>query len=225
MNKILNSKFIYCPTNGLLENYSIVIKKNKIFSILPKKMSAKIKYPEIALGNSIIIPGFVNAHIHLELNWVNQLLQPFSDFPSWLKQIIELKKNNNEKKMIRESVAESLSSSIASGVTTVGQISSYDSEDIQEIKNSKIRCAYFFEIANSKLKMASLEKLKTKYKSIDGSLINFRLFPHSIYSLDTENLIKNHHYGPGAQSLDYISQELVLHSLHIQWSVILDINK
>ena len=190
MNKILNAKFIYCPKNGLLENYSIVIKKNKIFNILPKKMSAKIKYPEISLGNSIIIPGFVNAHIHLELNWVNQLLQPFSDFPSWLKQIVELKKNNNEKKMIRESVVESLSSSIASGVTTIGQISSYDGEDVQEIKNSKIRCAYFFEIANSKLKMASLKKLKTKYKSIHGSLINFRLFPHSIYSLDTENLIK-----------------------------------
>ena len=190
MNKILNAKFIYCPKNGLLENYSIVIKKNKIFNILPKKMSAKIKYPEISLGNSIIIPGFVNAHIHLELNWVNQLLQPFSDFPSWLQQIIELKKNNNEKKMIRDSVVESLSSSIASGVTTIGQISSYDGEDVQEIKNSKIRCAYFFEIANSKLKMASLKKLKTKYKSIDGSLINFKLFPHSIYSLDTENLIK-----------------------------------
>jgi len=190
MNKILNAKFIYCPKNGLLENYSIVIKKNKIFNILPKKMSAKIKYPEISLGNSIIIPGFVNAHIHLELNWVNQLLQPFSDFPSWLQQIIELKKTNNEKKMIRDSVVESLSSSIASGVTTIGQISSYDGEDIKEIKNSKIRCAYFFEIANSKLKMASLKKLKTKYKSIDGSLINFRLFPHSIYSLDTENLIK-----------------------------------
>ena len=190
MNKILNAKFIYCPKNGLLENYSIVIKKNKIFNILPKKMSAKIKYPEISLGNSIIIPGFVNAHIHLELNWVNQLLQPFSDFPSWLQQIIELKKNNNEKKMIRDSVVESLSSSIASGVTTIGQISSYDGEDVQEIKNSKIRCAYFFEIANSKLKMASLKKLKTKYKSIHGSLINFRLFPHSIYSLDTENLIK-----------------------------------
>ena len=190
MNKILNSKFIYCPKNGLLEDHSIIIKKNKIFSILPKKLSAKIKYPRIRLGNSIIIPGFVNAHIHLELNWVNQLLQPFSDFPSWLKQIIELKKNNNQKKMVRESVAESLLASIDSGVTTVGQISSYDGEDIQEIKKSKIRCAYFFEIANSKLKIASLKKIRSKHKSVENSLINFRLFPHSIYSLDTASLIK-----------------------------------
>ena len=91
--------------------------------------------------------------------------------------------------MVRESVAESLLASIDSGVTTVGQISSYDGEDIQEIKKSKIRCAYFFEIANSKLKIASL-KIRSKHRSVENSLINFRLFPHSIYSLDTASLIK-----------------------------------
>ena len=92
MYKIIDCKFLYCPKNGLLENQSLIIKNNNIFDFGPLEKFKKLKYKRIDLKNSLIMPGFVNAHIHLELNWVNKKLKKFNNFPGWLEQIIYLKK-------------------------------------------------------------------------------------------------------------------------------------
>ena len=54
------------------------------------------------------MPGFVNAHIHLELNWIRKGLTSFNSFPSWLEQIINLKRENNNREVITQSVQTSL---------------------------------------------------------------------------------------------------------------------
>ena len=95
------------------------------------------------------MPGFINCHTHLELNWTQKLIEPFSTFPLWLKQIIELKRRKITNKVLVNSVIDSINESINSGVTTIGEISSYDGVDFKPLKKSGLRVVYFYEFTNS----------------------------------------------------------------------------
>ena len=90
MYKIINSKYIWCPTNGILKDYSILIRSNKIQKIDHYENLNKLKYKKINIKNSILIPGLVNSHIHLELNWVKKRLKYSSDFTDWLLSLIHI---------------------------------------------------------------------------------------------------------------------------------------
>ena len=187
MRKALKARFILFGGKGPLHNHSVIINKERIEKIIPSSEVDKSSYKVINLEDSVLMPGFVNAHIHLELNWIRKGLTSFNSFPSWLEQIINLKRENNNREVITQSVQTSLKETINSGVTTIGQISSYSGLDFEEIVKSKIRTVYFFEIANSTIsrtKQPFFEKLKSLNKK-NNDMFTLKLFPHSIYSLDT----------------------------------------
>ena len=187
MRKALKARFILFGGKGPLHNHSVIINKERIEKIIPSSEVDKSSYKVINLEDSVLMPGFVNAHIHLELNWIRKGLTSFNSFPSWLEQIINLKRENNNREVITQSVQTSLKETINSGVTTIGQISSYSGLDFEEIVKSKIRAVYFFEIANSTIsrtKEPFFEKLKSLNKK-NNDMFTLKLFPHSIYSLDT----------------------------------------
>ncbi|MBT89100.1 MAG: hypothetical protein CMN79_01240 [Spirochaetales bacterium] len=190
MRKALKAKFILFGDKEPLHDYSVIINKERIEKIIPNSEIDKSAYTVINLGDSVLMPGFVNAHIHLELNWVRKKLTSFNSFSSWLEQIINLKKQNNNREVITQSVQQSLKETINSGVTTIGQISSYSGLDFEEIVKSKIRTVYFFEIANSTISRINqhfFKNLRSLNKKSNG-MFALKLFPHSIYSLDTVTL-------------------------------------
>jgi len=191
MQKALRARYILFCGNQPLYGYSVIVNNDKIEDILPNSEVNKNKYKIINLEDCILMPGFINAHIHLELNWIRRKLIPFNSFSSWLAQIIDLKKQTSKKEMIINSVRKSLKESIDSGVTTIGQISSYNGLDFQEIIRSKIRTVYFFEVVNStmpNIDKSFFRKLINLDRKDQNGMFNLRLFPHSIYTLDTEKL-------------------------------------
>ena len=64
-----------------------------------------------------------------------------------VKSNYRFEKNNLNKNVIKKSIKDAIISSIKSGVTTIGQISSYNGIDIPIINKYGIRCCYFYEIA------------------------------------------------------------------------------
>ena len=185
MIKAIKAKYIITSNGEPLRNSSVIVNGSFIQDIIPNSKLEKKKYKIIDLKNSILMPGFINAHIHLELYWVNKLLEPFNSFPSWLNQIIKLKGDFDPSK-IKKSVQKSLNESIESGVTTIGEIASYDGLDYELIIKSGIRAVYFYEITNSTFSRIKGEFLTRILSKEANSLFDLRIFPHSIYSLDTK---------------------------------------
>tara|TARA_Y100000748_G_scaffold72427_1_gene59427 strand:- start:3838 stop:5061 length:1224 start_codon:yes stop_codon:yes gene_type:complete len=187
MIQAIKAKFIVTPGQAPIRDSAVIIKNNIIEKIIPSTELKNNYYKIIDLKNSVMLPGFINSHIHLELHWVQKLLEPFKSFPSWLNQIIKLKKNFNNSK-IPYWVNKSLNECINSGVTTIGEISSYDGLDYKPILDKKIRAVYFYELTNSTLKNIENKFFQSLIRNKPNPLINFRIFPHSIYSLDTKSL-------------------------------------
>ena len=131
---------------------------------------------EHSLGSGTLLPGFINAHTHLELGWIKKKVGNFKGFTSWLQQIIRAKKEGVTNQEIQESVADGIKAQIESGVTTVGEISSYGGLDIPILKHSGLRTILFREVVDSKEGMMDFDTFKT------SSLYEERLFPHAPYS-------------------------------------------
>jgi len=179
MGKLLLSAETVLPVSSKpLSSSSVLVSHGKIKDI--GKTSALRKrwkgVSEIDLGSGILLPGLVNAHTHLELGWIFDRLRSFRGFTGWLGQIVKEKRKGVPDSDIVRSVEEGINTVIRSGVTTVGEISSYRGIDKPLLKNSGLRTVLFREILDS-------NEGNTDFSTLEKStLFEERLFPHSPYS-------------------------------------------
>jgi 5-methylthioadenosine/S-adenosylhomocysteine deaminase len=191
MGKLILTAETVLPVSAKpLKNASVFISDGKIMEV-GKSGAIRKKYKgaqEMDLGKGILLPGFVNAHTHLELGWILRRLRSFRGFTGWLEQIIKEKRAGVASAEIVRSLEEGIRANILSGVTTVGEISSYGGLDKPLLKGSGLRTVLFREVLDSnedKSDFSSLEK---------GTLYEERLFPHSPYSCSPGVLKKTLRY-------------------------------
>lgn len=179
MSKLLLTSDTVLPISSPpLNNSAILIENGVIKDIGPSSKLIKANdYVElIELGSGILMPGFINAHVHLELGWIKEKIGVFQGFAGWLKQIIGAKREPIAEETIESSVKDGIEALISSGVTTVGEISSYGGIDTPILKRSGIRTVLFREVLDSKEETSDL----SNFESLP--LFQERLFPHSPYS-------------------------------------------
>jgi len=143
--KILTAPYIFTPL-GFKENQAIVFDK-KIIEIGTHQTLEK-KYPNAIVTtlpkNSVIYPGFINTHVHLEFS-SNKTTLNYGAFVPWLESIIanrEVLANNS--KAMQEGCKEMLHS----GITTFGAVSSYGL-DLDVCRTSPQRVVFFNECIGS----------------------------------------------------------------------------
>jgi cytosine/adenosine deaminase-related metal-dependent hydrolase len=134
---------------NIFEDYSIVFDE-KIIDI---DLSSKIleKYPNAnnieVSTNSILMPGLINSHIHLEFS-ANKTSLKYGDFIVWLNSVIKNRDNLIEK-ATKELIDQKLRDLIKNGTTTIGAISSYGYE-LESCANSPMNVIFFNEVIGSK---------------------------------------------------------------------------
>ena len=145
--KILQADYIYVD-GKYIENSAIVFdKKIEYIGSIDDILS---KYPNIEIEklapNSVIFPGFINTHVHLEFS-SNQTTLEYGSFVGWLRSVISNREDiisNSNNKIMRGAIYDML----ASGITAYGAISSYGGELEESIK-AKQKVVFFNELIGS----------------------------------------------------------------------------
>ncbi len=117
------SKLITCQSRRLpIENSAIVVRGSSIEAIGPFDKIRK-RFPGsrvLSLQNSLIMPGLVNLHSHLELPSLLECIRTHT-FPGWIINLIRLKRNLS-KRQYASACRQNISTLLQTGTTTVGEI-------------------------------------------------------------------------------------------------------
>jgi cytosine/adenosine deaminase-related metal-dependent hydrolase len=99
---------------------------------------------DFAYPDAAVLPGLVNAHVHLDLTHLADQCPPTPDFTSWLQMVIRGRRHSSSEEIargIRQGIAESL----AAGVTLLGDIDGGGNSE-QWLANQPLQAVIFKEM-------------------------------------------------------------------------------
>ncbi len=112
--------------------------------------SLKAKYPDathiFTPPQSVIMPGLINAHVHLEFS-ANATMLRYGDFILWLRSVIKHRETLSQL-ATTELINEKLQTMLRSGTTTLGAISSFGA-DLEACVQTPQRVVFFNEVLGS----------------------------------------------------------------------------
>jgi len=150
--QIISPNYILTPDN-LISNMSVAF--NKTIQKIATLDELKKEFPEAKVTklkkNSLLMPGLINAHVHLEFS-ANKTELSYGDFISWLYSVIE----NRDELMSgcdNECITRAVDSMLTNGITSFGAISSHGM-DLEACANTKQNVVFFNELIGSQATMA-----------------------------------------------------------------------
>ncbi|MDA3909658.1 MAG: metal-dependent hydrolase [Sulfurimonas sp.] len=150
--QIISPNYILTPST-LLSDLAVAFDKT-IQKIAPLE-ELKKEYPDaevtVLQKNSLLMPGLINAHVHIEFS-ANKTSLSYGDFMNWLYSVIE-----NREDLIGGCDAKCMSKAIDamldSGITTFGAVSSHGM-DLEACANAAQNVVFFNELIGSQATMA-----------------------------------------------------------------------
>ena len=185
--KIIYADFIYTP-EGFIPNQAVAftdtIQEIGTLEVL------ETKYPDATIiktePNSVLFPGFINTHVHLEFS-ANKTSLKYGSFMPWLDSVIEHREDLvgccDNTMMMGECEAM-----LRSGITTFGAISSFGNE-LEVCEKAPQRVVFFNELIGSNAQYADMlygdfmERVKASMSCEKSSYITPAVAIHSPYSV------------------------------------------
>ncbi|HEX3020346.1 MAG TPA: amidohydrolase family protein [Chitinispirillaceae bacterium] len=207
METIYFAKWILLESGELLTNGAISISENRICSVGPRsKVRRGSRERIVNLGDSMVLPGLINMHTHLEDSVLRGTQKdPDETFTTWdIKNHARVRQASPE--AVKTSIKLKIRELLAQGITTVVDNSrlgySYD-----VLKNESIRSVIINELTidDPAAESQSLEKFLSTLPQAT-SKVEIGLGPHGIYSLS-----KTAHQ----RILSHIKQNDLLWTVHI----------
>jgi len=172
---------------------AIKIRKGKIVAVsrfrdLPKTGKEKL----ISLQDSLILPGFVNSHTHLELSCFKGVIKRKRPFSKWVREIIEAKKKLSERDC-ETSIRDGILESLRGGITSFGDITG-TGLSLKVMERMGVRGIAFHELIGFKEEDARrifakfMKRIIMFQKKLAGleSTVGIGVSPHSPYSVSPE---------------------------------------
>jgi cytosine/adenosine deaminase-related metal-dependent hydrolase len=186
--QFLSADFIItCDTQFNIYKNSTIVFDDKIIAI-DTNDNIKQQYPDANIQyqglHSVIMPGLINSHIHLEFS-SNKTTLSYGNFLSWLYSVIQ-HRDDLINDATNDTINRQLKKMIKTGTTSIGAISSYGF-DLEPCVNSALNVVYFTEALGSKADMIDTLFLDFKERlNIASKHKNDRFIPaiaiHSPYS-------------------------------------------
>jgi cytosine/adenosine deaminase-related metal-dependent hydrolase len=150
---------------------------------------------DIQSFDGILTPGFVNAHCHLELSHMKDMIPANSGLQEFVKQIVSLRKVDDH--VIEEAIEKAEAEMFSNGIVAVGDISNTLDTLTQKAKHN---LAYYtfvelYDLDPTRANEKIIAGLAIQ-KAFEENCIRASLVPHAPYSV-TNNLWKllSTHFG------------------------------
>ena len=190
--KILSADYVLPISAAPLENGAVAIEKDKIVAVGKREELAQ-KFPEATdenFGEAVIMPGFVNAHSHLEITAMRGFLDDVEeDFYAWLIKLTTTRADKLTAKDIEISALAGALEGARAGVTCFGDIGRFGKAGFEALKQVGLRGVLFQETEFSpKSEEAEnhFAKLKDKFlalKETETALVKVGISPHAPYTV------------------------------------------
>lgn len=190
--KILSAKYVLPISAEPIESGAVALEKDRIVAV---GKSAEIigKFPEATeenLGEAVILPGFVNAHSHLEITAMRGFLDDLdADFSAWLLTLSKTRDEILSDENIKTAAVFGALEGARGGVTCFGDIGRFGVAGFEALKKNGLRGVLFQETEFSPVNENAADdfaKLREKFlelKSSETHLVKVGLSPHSPYTV------------------------------------------
>lgn len=139
-NHTFTARWIFPVAALPLERGTVTINDDKIVAVEP----FGTRTPDVDLGNAAIVPGFVNAHTHLDLSGARGQCPPTPDFTQWLRQVIAFRRTRTPEQ-VQTDIATGLAECLRFGTTLLGDIAS-GGASWEPLCSAPCRSVIFYEL-------------------------------------------------------------------------------
>jgi len=190
--KILTARYVVPISSAPIENGAVAFEKDEITAI-GNRAEIIEKFPEAEvehLGEAAILPGFVNAHSHLEITAMRGFVDEFDDdFTAWLLTLTKVRGEVLTDEDVQNAAIFGAIEGAHAGVTTFGDIGRFGKNGFEALKAVGLRGVVFQETEFSpddRTADADFAKLKEKFLALretETNLVKAGLSPHSPYTV------------------------------------------
>ena len=177
---IIRARIVVTMDGPPVENGAVAISENQIIDLgtFPK-VSARHRGKKIVdLGEKALLPGFINAHCHLDYTCLRGKIPPRKTFTDWIRAI-----NAEKAKLSREDYLASINEGFAEakrfGTTTIANLTAFP-ELISQIQ-APVRTWWFAELIDVRLPERANEIIDLAIESL-RSAPNWGLAPHAPFT-------------------------------------------
>ena len=155
------------------------------------------RYPEAEhkpCGEAAILPGFINAHSHLELTAMRGFLDGVEgDFFSWLRKLTIARLEHMTADDLQVSATWGACEALKVGVTCVADASDSAAESVKALRETGLRGTVYQESFGPDPKLAAenfakLSEKVSKLKAMQTPLVRIGVSPHAPYTVSAAQL-------------------------------------
>lgn len=131
--------------------------------------------------NGVLVPGFVNAHCHLELSQLKGIIPPNQGMTGFIKGIFA---NNGKSSFDEQCVIEADREMFREGIVAVGDISNHAQSLAVKAKSSIYYHTFFESLGlNPQTANATAERIKDLIQTANSHKLKSSACPHAFYSM------------------------------------------
>jgi cytosine/adenosine deaminase-related metal-dependent hydrolase len=136
---VLKARYVFPVDGPVIRDGCVHVQAHRIIHVGPSAGT-----PTLDLGNAAIVPGFVNAHTHLDLSGLRAKELGGSSFVNWLRAVIAARREMDAK-AVHHAVGRGIDACLAAGTTLVGDMSS-GGMSWKPLARSPLRATVFCEL-------------------------------------------------------------------------------